>query len=340
MSVKIMGLVWDLDLPQNEKFVLLAYADHADHDGRNIFPAVQTIAKKTGYSERSIQGITRTLEEKGFLIADGKGPKGTNKWKFYGGANSAGGQPEAKGVQLEAGGVQSATQRGAIAIAPEPSLTIIKEPSIKPSDDTQRKRYKLLAAENWKLGMCMDYVPWEGRSSKRGRVGKKEDWLSFLDWLTEKEIAGYSVTKFCEWFMSDKFRSNTISMWSPEGRPIEGAYFFKTAYMLAFQSNGNGQKPEKQETTMSDWLSLETIDEIDLTEIPQETLDRIVTGICDECEAEGDCIPIKGGLLCLEHFRLWRIDNLGLDRQKGRTYEKMQRLSKRNRKGPNVLQKM
>ena len=70
MSVKIMGLVWDLDLPQNEKFVLLAYADHADHNGNNIFPAVSTIAEKTGYSERSIQGITRSLEEKGYLIKE------------------------------------------------------------------------------------------------------------------------------------------------------------------------------------------------------------------------------------------------------------------------------
>lgn len=125
MSVKIMGQVWDLDLPQNEKFVLLAYADHADHNGDNIFPAVATVAKKTGYSERSIQRTTRSLEEKGYLVANGKGPKGTNKWKYGRGDKLA-------GVTNEAEGVTSETERGDIALAPEPSLTT-KEPSMAPN---------------------------------------------------------------------------------------------------------------------------------------------------------------------------------------------------------------
>ncbi len=33
MSGKISGMVWDADLPRNLKYVLLAYADHADHEG-------------------------------------------------------------------------------------------------------------------------------------------------------------------------------------------------------------------------------------------------------------------------------------------------------------------
>jgi DnaD/phage-associated family protein len=82
MSVKIMGFVWDLDIPQNEKLVLLAYADHASHDGSNIYPAVSTIAKKTGYSERSVQMITRALEGRGYLVSDGQGTHGTNKWRI------------------------------------------------------------------------------------------------------------------------------------------------------------------------------------------------------------------------------------------------------------------
>jgi len=80
MSVKMMGLVWDLDLEPNRKFVLLAYADHADHKGKNIFPAIQTIANKTNYHERSVQRITRELEDTGYLLPDGLGPNGTNKW--------------------------------------------------------------------------------------------------------------------------------------------------------------------------------------------------------------------------------------------------------------------
>ena len=91
MSAKATGLVWDLECPREvngiafrpaHKFTLVAYADHADHNGKNIWPAVPTIAKKTGYEARSITRLTNDLEEMGYLIADGTGPRGTNKWKL------------------------------------------------------------------------------------------------------------------------------------------------------------------------------------------------------------------------------------------------------------------
>jgi DnaD/phage-associated family protein len=78
-----MGLVWELpitdDFGRAEKYVLLAYADHADQNGKNIFPSIALISAKTGYEERSVQSITRTLETQGFLVPDGQGPHGTNR---------------------------------------------------------------------------------------------------------------------------------------------------------------------------------------------------------------------------------------------------------------------
>jgi hypothetical protein len=91
MSVKAQALVWDLECPKqygdlmfkpSHKYVLIAYADHADHQGKNIWPAVPTIAKKTGLDDRSVQRLTRDLETIGMLIEDGQGPRGTNKWKL------------------------------------------------------------------------------------------------------------------------------------------------------------------------------------------------------------------------------------------------------------------
>ena len=91
MSDKMNGAVWDMECPAiyngmefkpGHKFVLLAYADHADHWGKNIYPAIETIAKKTGYDKRSVQRLTRELEEMGALVEDGQGPHGTNKWKM------------------------------------------------------------------------------------------------------------------------------------------------------------------------------------------------------------------------------------------------------------------
>jgi len=81
VSVKIMGQVWDLELPYTEKLVLLAYADHSDHEGRNIYPSVNLIAEKTGYSERHVQRITRELQKKKLLILEGEG-KGGRKNQF------------------------------------------------------------------------------------------------------------------------------------------------------------------------------------------------------------------------------------------------------------------
>jgi hypothetical protein len=91
MSAKATGLVWDLECPAtinglpfrpNHKYVLVAYADHADHNGRSMFPAISTVSKKTGLDDRTVQRMTRDLEEIGLLVEDGKGPRGTNRWNL------------------------------------------------------------------------------------------------------------------------------------------------------------------------------------------------------------------------------------------------------------------
>jgi DnaD/phage-associated family protein len=84
MSAIMTGLVWDLpilgEFGRPEKYILLAYADHADQNGRSIYPSVELISKKTGYEERAVQTITRSLEKLGYLVSDGQGPHGTNRW--------------------------------------------------------------------------------------------------------------------------------------------------------------------------------------------------------------------------------------------------------------------
>lgn len=91
MSVKAQGLVWDLACPStingmefkpSHKYVLIAYADHADHVGKNIYPAVPTISKKTGLDDRTVQRLTKDLSGMGLLIDDGSGPRGTKRWRL------------------------------------------------------------------------------------------------------------------------------------------------------------------------------------------------------------------------------------------------------------------
>lgn len=131
MSVKVMGMVWDCEMSRDMKFVLLAYADHADHEGKNIYPAVATIMRKTGYGERSVQAITKKLIKEKYLLEDGSGPHGTNKFKANLGKICGG--AEFAGVQKT---TQKSNKRGAkndTQTAPDPSF---KPSSIEPSGNT------------------------------------------------------------------------------------------------------------------------------------------------------------------------------------------------------------
>lgn len=63
-----MGKVWDLDLGHAEQTVLLALADHADHDGGSVFPSLGFIGWRLGYSKRQVRRIVAKLRDELHLI--------------------------------------------------------------------------------------------------------------------------------------------------------------------------------------------------------------------------------------------------------------------------------
>lgn len=67
MSAKILGQVWDLQLTAAQQLVMLALADHADHNGENAYPSIDLIAWKTGYSERQVRRILKSLVKEKIL---------------------------------------------------------------------------------------------------------------------------------------------------------------------------------------------------------------------------------------------------------------------------------
>lgn len=67
MSIKLMSLVWELDLPPGEKLVLLALADQANDAGVQCWPSVATIAKRSGQGERTVRRALADLEKLGHL---------------------------------------------------------------------------------------------------------------------------------------------------------------------------------------------------------------------------------------------------------------------------------
>lgn len=133
MSVEIMSMVFKrYPSGGGERLLALALADHASDDGTRVFPSVSLLAQKSVQSERTVQYQLRKMETIGWLIrvSDGTGGKGnTTEYCIS--------QEWLKGAELapfeRPQRVQSATQRvqpdaskGATAVAPESSVTIIQ----------------------------------------------------------------------------------------------------------------------------------------------------------------------------------------------------------------------
>lgn len=138
-----MGQVWDLDLPHNKLIVLLAMTDHADHEGNNIFPSMELIAWKTGYSERQVRRIVKSLEKDKLLIKTSR-PGYTN---MYAVNLSAGKQkesftsvkmtPDKKSYPVQKDGITPdivmSDQIGHLGVLPTPDIQMSYEPSLEPS---------------------------------------------------------------------------------------------------------------------------------------------------------------------------------------------------------------
>lgn len=158
-----MSLVWaHFPGTGNLLNLALALADHAHDDGRRIFPSVSQLSQKTRQSERTVQYQLRRLEASGWLRLQNPGG-GRGQAREYAidpgwlssppptevelpgqrkGAKIAP-FPDAKGCKnctlSETERVQFDAEKGATAVAPQPSLDLLsttKEPPLisPPSD--------------------------------------------------------------------------------------------------------------------------------------------------------------------------------------------------------------
>jgi hypothetical protein len=207
MSGLVMGLVFERDIDgkfdRPQKFVLLAYADHADQNGGSIYPSIDLISKKTGYSERAIQQITRDLEQLGLLIPDGVGPNGTNRWRIpvvrtEGGAKIAPPPRDAENCTPP----MSKTAPEGIApegIAPDPSV-VVKEPSKEEEGRAKTKKLSISDALQKALSEFGVYRPVWTEIQKRIDAGwTEEDIWALIIWVKAKNgEAGRFVARLRE----------------------------------------------------------------------------------------------------------------------------------------------
>jgi len=97
VSVKLMAMVFEAEFPKylvyttregrekrlkrsTAKLVLLAFADHANDDGRGAYPSLDLVASKTGLSLRAVKNTVLALVYVGLLIPNGKSFRGTNDY--------------------------------------------------------------------------------------------------------------------------------------------------------------------------------------------------------------------------------------------------------------------
>ena len=111
-----MSTVWDMDLPPGEKIVLLALADQANDEGRQCWPSVETIMRRSGQGERTVRRALSSLEEKGHLTRNHRINDST-QYHLH---------PCQNGTPAKSAPVPKPTVRGA-KLAPKPPVTTIPQ---------------------------------------------------------------------------------------------------------------------------------------------------------------------------------------------------------------------
>lgn len=159
MSGKLVGMVFDhYPFPGGEKLLAVKLADNAHENGCHIYPSVATLSRQTHQSERTIQYQLKRMIGRGWLLLvkhahGGRGhareyrinptfieaydprtlPEQRPTWEFKAidGESVKGAEiapfTEPQRVQSETlKGATAIARKGATAVAPQPSLTVIE----------------------------------------------------------------------------------------------------------------------------------------------------------------------------------------------------------------------
>jgi hypothetical protein len=180
-----MSAVWDLDLPDSDKIVLLALADCANDEG-HCWPSVASLVRKCSKSERTIQGCIKRLVDEGLLIRREVLGKGCNYTVLP--KRTAAPAPRKDSTGADPARAQGTTDTPAAA-ADKPSRTITSEakaPELRVIDawnelpkvhkakvlDNSRKQMLRLRIKAHGLETMLEAVRLVGRSPfLRGEVG-------------------------------------------------------------------------------------------------------------------------------------------------------------------------
>lgn len=202
MSVKIMGKAWELDLETSELLVLLAMADHADHEGNNVRPSTRLIAWKTGFSERHVRRVIDKLVTDTILIIQ-NAPKGKTITYRIIIENGKQKPPlttpdKVSVVKIDTPDTVSPPPLTSKALTPditvspeslEPSIKPNNAPALKAQGDSVKEKTSALKTENPKTREQLIYEtisqgsfgkPYTALNGQNGRCGKIREQLTKL----------------------------------------------------------------------------------------------------------------------------------------------------------------
>ena len=82
MSIKLMNLAWEMELPLGQKMVLMALADRSNSDGE-CWPGQASLAKMCSLSERALRDNLERLEKQGLLTVISRRVNGRQGTAIY-----------------------------------------------------------------------------------------------------------------------------------------------------------------------------------------------------------------------------------------------------------------
>ncbi len=245
MSVAVSKLVWEQfdaeSLPTAAgkpvsgavcKIVLLALADYANEDGRNIYPSISTLERRTLLSRRAVINALDALKTAGIVSVDERGSKfGTNEYAI-----------NIEGVSLSLKKVDDADSApGALgrcttctsASAPG-ALNPLVNPLVNPHSDAQNARIARAAdATDTDTAAVTD----TGNTQRESRVDQTRETMSRLnargclgaDWAL---LAGGPVRQLTPEQLRANEIANAANQLPPDCRALAEAYMTATGQVL------------------------------------------------------------------------------------------------------------
>jgi hypothetical protein len=252
-----MTKVWEHEFPANQQLVMLALADHANDEGSQIFPSIERIAWKTGYSTRSIQRVIRDLQEAGILCVVRKAnryrpteysidwSKAIQKAPYIQGCQDV--TPAGRGDMDDVSGVTSEVSRGDTGVVsgvtqlchPNRHINHQREPSLEPSEERAAPvpdfSNPRLLPENLKLPEIARYKQVTGRTpvmpqmpiiwqTIRDHAFTTEDLLPFWQAWIERGYNPANLAWLTEWAVSGAIPDHRQKSKSPPLSPDPSAF--------------------------------------------------------------------------------------------------------------------